>query len=90
LAVANNEIDRSSRQSNTTGSAACRKTASRVGAPASELRIAVSRSVKQASACPNMTDIDAWFAALDRFTDVPFMEEGRQQPPMPTAEDLLG
>ena len=39
---------------------------------------------------PMVTDIDAWFAALDRFIDVPFMEEGRQQPPMPTAEDLLG
>ena len=28
-------------------------------------------------------DIDAWFAELDRFADVPFMEEGRDQPPMP-------
>ena len=38
---------------------------------------------------PMMTDIDAWFAELDRFADVPFMEEGRQQPPMPVAEDLF-
>jgi antitoxin VapB len=26
---------------------------------------------------PMVTDIDAWFAALDRFADVPFMEGGR-------------
>ena len=26
---------------------------------------------------PMATDVDAWFAALDRFADVPFMEEGR-------------
>ena len=39
---------------------------------------------------PMVTDIDAWFAALDRFTDVPFMEEGRLQPPMPRREDLFG
>jgi len=38
---------------------------------------------------PIATDIDAWFATLDRFADVPFMEEGRQQPPMPAAEDLF-
>jgi antitoxin VapB len=25
---------------------------------------------------PMVTDIDAWFAELDRFADVPFMEEG--------------
>ena len=38
---------------------------------------------------PMVTDIDAWFAALDRFADVPFMECGRQQPPMPATEDLF-
>lgn len=37
---------------------------------------------------PMMSDIDAWFA-LDRFADVPFMEEGRRQPPTPAAEDLF-
>jgi len=36
---------------------------------------------------PIVTDIDGWFAELDRFVDVPFMEEGRGQPPMPKAED---
>ncbi len=39
---------------------------------------------------PMLTDIDAWFTAMDRFADVPFMEEGRQQPPMPAAEDVFG
>jgi antitoxin VapB len=32
---------------------------------------------------PMATDIDAWFAELDRFADVPFMEGGRRQPSMP-------
>jgi antitoxin VapB len=39
---------------------------------------------------PMVTDVDAWFTELDRFADVPFMEEGRQQPPMPPPEDLFG
>jgi len=38
---------------------------------------------------PIVTDLDAWFAELDRFADVPFMEDGRRQPPMPEPEDLL-
>jgi len=38
---------------------------------------------------PIATDVDAWFAELDRFADVPFMEEGRSQPPMPPADDLF-
>ena len=38
---------------------------------------------------PLVTDIDTWFAELDRFADVPLMEEGRRQPPMPEAEDLF-
>jgi antitoxin VapB len=36
---------------------------------------------------PMVTDITAWFAELDRFADVPFMEDGRRQPPMPEAGD---
>ena len=27
-------------------------------------------------------DVDAWLAALDLYKDVPFMEEGREQPPL--------
>ncbi len=39
---------------------------------------------------PIVTDLDAWFSELDRFADVPFMEDGRRQPPMPESEDLFG
>jgi antitoxin VapB len=38
---------------------------------------------------PIATDLDSWFKELDRFADVPFMEDGRRQPPMPDAKDLL-
>ena len=38
---------------------------------------------------PMVTDLDEWFAALDRFADVPFMADGRDQPPMPPPEDLF-
>jgi len=34
-----------------------------------------------------VTDIDAWFAELDRFADVPFMEDGGRQPPVLEPED---
>ncbi|TSD87477.1 AbrB/MazE/SpoVT family DNA-binding domain-containing protein [Mycobacterium sp. KBS0706] len=33
-------------------------------------------------------DLQAIFAELARYRDVPFMEEGRQQPPMPPAGDV--
>ena len=36
---------------------------------------------------PMAADIDAWFAELDRFADVPLMEDGRRQPPMPEPKD---
>ena len=39
---------------------------------------------------PMVTDIDAWFAELDRFAGVPFMEDGRRQPQMPEAKDMFG
>ncbi len=38
---------------------------------------------------PMVTDMNAWFAELDRYADVPFMEDGRRQPPMPEAKDLI-
>jgi antitoxin VapB len=28
-------------------------------------------------------DLDAWLAKLSEYRDVPFMEDGREQPPMP-------
>jgi virulence-associated protein VagC len=37
---------------------------------------------------PMVIDIDAWFAALDRLAEVPCMEEGDAQPPMPAAKTL--
>jgi len=38
---------------------------------------------------PVVNDINAWFAELDRFVDVPFMEEGRGRPPVPPAKDIF-
>lgn len=38
---------------------------------------------------PIVTDIDAWFRELDQYIDVPLMEDGRRQPPMPGPEDLF-
>jgi antitoxin VapB len=38
---------------------------------------------------PLAQDLDAWFAELDRFADLPFMEDGRNQPPMPPPKDLF-
>lgn len=38
---------------------------------------------------PIVTDLDTWFAELDRFAETPFMEEGRRQPPMPEPRDAL-
>jgi antitoxin VapB len=39
---------------------------------------------------PIASDIESWFAELDRFAEVPFMGDGRRQPPMPAGEDLFG
>jgi antitoxin VapB len=36
---------------------------------------------------PIVTDLDSWFSDLDRFADVPFMEDDRRQPPMPEADE---
>ena len=38
---------------------------------------------------PIVTDLDSWFAEMDRFADIPFMETGRHQPPMPEPKDLI-
>ena len=38
---------------------------------------------------PIVSDLDAWFKEVDRFADVPFMEDGRRQPPKPEAEELF-
>jgi antitoxin VapB len=38
---------------------------------------------------PIETDWKKIFAELDKYKDVPFMEDGREQPPMPPDEDLF-
>jgi antitoxin VapB len=32
---------------------------------------------------PMEFDVDAWLARLAKYRDIPFMEQGREQPPMP-------
>jgi antitoxin VapB len=39
---------------------------------------------------PIASDVDAWFAELDRFADVPLFEESRNQPLTPVGEDIFG
>ncbi len=39
---------------------------------------------------PIASDVEAWFAELDRFADVPLFEDGRNQPPTLAGEDLFG
>jgi antitoxin VapB len=34
-------------------------------------------------------DVDAWLGNLAKYRDIPFMEEGRQQPPMPPARKIF-
>ncbi len=36
---------------------------------------------------PIAMDLDGWFREVDRFVDIPFMEDGRRQPPMPEPGD---
>lgn len=50
--------------------------------PGSEVR--VSRFGNGVLLEPIILDTKAWFAALDRFTDEPFMPDGRNQPEMPS------
>jgi antitoxin VapB len=38
---------------------------------------------------PLAADLEAWFAELDRFAEVPFMEDGRRQPPVPEEHELF-
>ena len=33
-------------------------------------------------------DVDAWLHELRRFSHIPFMPEGREQPPMPADDDV--
>jgi len=38
---------------------------------------------------PMEFDVDAWLARLAEFRDIPFMESGREQPPMPPARKIF-
>src|SRR5438105_4853031 len=38
---------------------------------------------------PIVTDLESWFAEMDRFADIPFMEEGRHQPAMRCGSTLV-
>ena len=38
---------------------------------------------------PTEFDVGAWLSELRRYKDVPFMEEGREQPPMPEDDVAL-
>jgi antitoxin VapB len=38
---------------------------------------------------PIASDVDAWFAELDRFADVPLFDDGRDQPLTPVGEDIF-
>lgn len=53
-------------------------------------RVRVSRIGNSLLLEPLTTDLDGWFAELDRYTDIPFMEDGRQQPLMPERENPFG
>lgn len=33
-------------------------------------------------------EVDVWWAKLDAYADIPFMEDGRQQPSMPDGDDI--
>ncbi len=52
-------------------------------------RVRVSRVERGILLEPIVTDLDTWFREFDRFADVPFMEDGRRQPPMPDAEAVF-
>lgn len=38
---------------------------------------------------PMEFDVKAWLARLSAYRDIPFMEDGREQPDMPPDEDLF-
>ena len=39
---------------------------------------------------PIASELDVWFAELDRFADVPLLADGRNQPLTPVDEDIFG
>ncbi|MEQ1866462.1 MAG: AbrB/MazE/SpoVT family DNA-binding domain-containing protein [Micropepsaceae bacterium] len=57
--------------------------------PGTEVRVRKVGNVVMLEPIGAPFDIEAWFAALDKFKTVPFMNEGREQPPMPDDDDRL-
>lgn len=49
-------------------------------------RVRIRRVGKAVLLEPMAADLDAWFAALDRFGPEPFLAEGRDQPKTPTRD----
>jgi antitoxin VapB len=57
--------------------------------PGTEVRVRrVGRGVLLEPVERNADDIRAIFAALARYRDIPLLENGRQQPPLPGADDV--
>ena len=57
--------------------------------PGTEVRVRRGgRAVLLEPLARDAEDIRAIFAALAGYREVPFMEEGREQPPMPAADDV--
>ncbi|MDQ0468641.1 antitoxin [Labrys wisconsinensis] len=57
--------------------------------PGTEVRVRrVGRGVLLEPVERSAEDIQAIFAALDRYRGMPFMEEGRRQPSLPPADDV--
>ncbi len=52
-------------------------------------RVRVRRTGEGILLEPIRADVDDWFAAMDRFAAIPFMEDGRRQPEMPVEEPLF-
>lgn len=56
--------------------------------PGKEVRVRkVGRGVLLEPMERDTHDIEALLAALDRYRDIPFMVEGREQPPMPPDDE---
>jgi antitoxin VapB len=57
--------------------------------PGTEVRVRrVGRGVLLEPMGMDPREIAAIFAEIDKYRDIPFMEEGRQQPPMPSGDDI--
>ena len=51
--------------------------------PGKEVRVRWIGSAVLLEPIDEKFDMDAWWAKIDEYRDIPFMPEGREQPPMP-------